>query len=61
MQFLLKSSELDIKNILILDHLAEIYLKLNKIHEAFNIYHKILNLDPDNFDVLKKMEQLSNE
>ena len=45
-------------NPVILEHLGDIYVKLNKSSEAVNIYEKVLSIDSDNQLIKDKINKI---
>ena len=59
--YIIKSIKIDSGSEIILNHLAEVYLKLNMEDEAINIYLEILDINPQNQSALKKIKELNYE
>jgi len=57
---LIKASEL-VEDAVILEHLGDVYVKLNECRKAIEIYKKVLNLEPKNKKVKNKLSILKGE
>ena len=55
--YIQKSISLDPNNIVVLEHLGDVYMKINKIEEAKLYYNKILHLDENNSRILNKINK----
>ncbi|MGB9720993.1 MAG: tetratricopeptide repeat protein [bacterium] len=55
-----KANEL-VEDAVILEHLGDVYVKLNEIERAIETYKKVLNLDPKNKKVKAKLSNLRGE
>ena len=58
-EYLEKSLSINDNNPVILEHLGDIYVKLNKSSEAVNIYEKVLSIDSDNHLVIDKIHKIN--
>jgi tetratricopeptide (TPR) repeat protein len=54
---LMKASEL-VEDVVILEHLGDVYVKLNNIEKAIEVYQKVLNLEPGNKKIRIKLTNL---
>ncbi len=54
---LIKASEL-VEDVVILEHLGDVYVKLNNIEKAIEAYQKVLNLEPRNKKIRIKLTNL---
>ena len=61
LKYLLKSESLDRENSIILEHLGDVYFKLEKYGKALDIYNKIINNNPGNIEIAKKIELLNEK
>ena len=57
---LLKANEL-VEDAVILEHLGDIYIKLNDLIRAKEIFERVLELDPDNKTIKKKLLELNGK
>ena len=55
-----KAIELGENNTEVLEHLADIYMRIEKFQESIEIYDKILEIDPDNEKIIQKKETIIN-
>ncbi|MEO0205819.1 MAG: tetratricopeptide repeat protein [candidate division WOR-3 bacterium] len=55
-----KANEL-VEDAVILEHLGDVYVKLNEIEKAIEAYKKVLNLEPKNKKVKAKLSNLKGE
>jgi tetratricopeptide (TPR) repeat protein len=56
--YLEKSLNINDKNPVILEHMADIYAKINRHSDALNLYKKILKIDSENIKIKNKINQL---
>ncbi len=61
LKYIERSISLDKKNTEVLEHLADIYIKLGKLLEAEEVYNQALELEPDNFNLKNKINNLKNK
>ena len=61
MKYLLKSKSLDQNNLIILEHLGDVYYKLEEYNKALNIYNKIIIDSPNNLEIAKKIKLLNEK
>ncbi len=61
LKYLLRSESLDRENSIILEHLGDVYFKLEKYEKALNIYNRIINNNPGNIKIAKKIELLNEK
>ena len=59
--YLLKSQSIDKQNSIILEHIGDVYLKLEKYEKALNTYNRIMINNPDNIELIKKIELLNEK
>ena len=57
-EFIEKSLNYNEDNPVILEHLGDIYVKMNKTIEAINIYEKLLEIDSDNQLIRNKLDKI---
>ena len=60
LDYLLRSQVLDKQNSIILEHIGDVYLKLEKYEKALTTYNKIMITNPNNINIIKKIELLKN-
>jgi len=58
MKHLKQALELLPDDVNIIEHMGDVYIKLNKIKEAEEMYSRVLKIDPKNSQVQKKLENL---
>ena len=59
-EFIEKSLNYNEDNPVILEHLGDIYVKMNKTIEAINIYEKLLEKDSNNQLIRNKLDKLND-
>jgi tetratricopeptide (TPR) repeat protein len=59
-EFIEKSLNYNEDNPVILEHLGDIYVKMNKTIEAINIYEKLLEKDSDNQLIRNKLDKIND-
>ena len=60
LNYLLKSQALDKQNSIILEHIGDVYLKLEKYEKALTTYNEIMITNPENINIIKKIKLLKN-
>jgi predicted Zn-dependent protease len=58
MKHLKQALELLPDDVNIIEHMGDVYVKLNKTKEAEEMYNRVLKIDPKNSLVQKKLEDL---
>ena len=61
LEYLLKSQSLDKQNSIILEHIGDVYLKLEKFEKALNTYNKIMIKNPMNIKIMNKIKLLNGK
>jgi len=61
LEYLLKSQSLDKQNSIILEHIGDVYLKLEKFEKALNTYNKIMIKNPMNIKIMNKIKLLNEK
>ena len=61
MKYLKQALELLPDDINIIEHMGDVYVKLNKTKEAQEMYTRALKIDPKNSSVQKKLEDLTKQ
>ena len=59
-EFIEKSLSYNEDNPVILEHLGDIYIKMNKTIEAIKIYEKLLEIDSDNQLIKNKLDKIND-
>jgi tetratricopeptide (TPR) repeat protein len=59
-EFIEKSLNYNEDNPVILEHLGDIYVKMNKTIEAINIYEKLLEKDSNNQLIRNKLDKIND-
>jgi Tfp pilus assembly protein PilF len=60
-KYLKQALELLPDDINIIEHMGDVYVKLNKTKEAQEMYTRALKIDPKNSSVQKKLEDLTKQ
>jgi tetratricopeptide (TPR) repeat protein len=60
-KYLKQALELLPDDINIIEHMGDVYVKLNKTKEAQEMYNRVLKIDPKNSSVQKKLEDLTKQ
>ena len=58
MKYLKQALELLPDDVNIIEHMGDVYVKLNKTKEAQEMYNRALKIDPKNSSIQKKLEDL---
>ena len=61
LDYLLRSQSLDKHNSIILEHVGDVYLKLEKYEKALNIYNKIMINNPNDIKIKRKIQILNEK
>jgi tetratricopeptide (TPR) repeat protein len=60
-KYLKQALELLPDDVNIIEHMGDVYVKLNKTKEAQEMYNRVLKIDPKNSSVQKKLEDLTKQ
>jgi cytochrome c-type biogenesis protein CcmH/NrfG len=60
-KYLKQALELLPDDVNIIEHMGDVYVKLNKIKDAQEMYNRALKIDPKNNSIQKKLEDLTKQ
>jgi Tfp pilus assembly protein PilF len=60
-KYLKQALEILPDDINIIEHMGDVYVKLNKIKEAQEMYSRALKIDPKNSSIQKKLDDLTKQ
>jgi tetratricopeptide (TPR) repeat protein len=60
-KYLKQALELLPEDVNIIEHMGDVYVKLNKTKEAQEMYNRALKIDPKNSPIQKKIEDLTKQ